>query len=345
LFCESNSNNCTSQPSRSGVLDDLPNFLLKIIAPFFYPLAPFTRVFWLHLIGALFLAYLVYRIARKKQQTTDAKPHSSISRFFRFCFPKDVYGHASAVVDYKFYIVNRIAHAFIFAPLFLGAPLVAGWVVSLIEVPVATTETPGLFAVGILTITAVIAFDLGIFIAHFLQHKIPLLWEFHKVHHSAQVLTPITVYRMHPVDELLTGISTALTVGTTTGVITSFMGAPVEPWQFFQVNAVLFLYYFAGYNLRHTHIWLNYPRAMLRVLISPAQHQIHHSRDAVHFDKNLGFMFSFWDRIAGTLYIPETKEELTFGLSDDEDRAFDGVLALYFRPFAKAAALLRRISK
>ena len=150
---------------------------------------------------------------------------------------------------------------------------------------------------------------------------------------------------MHPVDELLTGLSTALTVGAATGVTTLLLGTAVEPMQFFQVNAILFLYYFAGYNLRHTHIWLNYPRGMLNVLISPAQHQIHHSRDAVHFDKNLGFMFSFWDRITGTLYIPETKEELTFGLSDGEDRAYDGVLALYCRPFAKAVALLRRTSK
>lgn len=345
MFCENNSNNYISQPSRSGVLEDLPNFVLKIIAPFFYPLAPFTRVFWLHLIGALALAYLVYRIARKKQQTTNAEPKSPISRFLRFCFPKDIYGHASAVVDYKFYIVNRIAHAFLFAPLLLGAPLITDWVVSLVGAPVTTTETQSLFAVGVLTIAAVIAFDFGVFIAHFLQHKIPMLWEFHKVHHSAQVLTPVTVYRMHPVDELLTGILTALTVGVTTGVIILLLGTTVEPLQFFQVNAVLFLYYFAGYNLRHTHIWLNYPRALLNVLISPAQHQIHHSRDTVHFDKNLGFMFSLWDRIAGTLYIPETEEKLTFGLSDNEDRAFDGVLALYFRPFVKAAALLRRTPK
>lgn len=71
-----------------------------------------------------------------------------------------------------------------------------------------------------------------------------MLWEFHKVHHSAQVLTPITVYRMHPVDELLTGLSTALTVGAATGVTTLLLGTAVEPMQFFQVNAILFLYYF-----------------------------------------------------------------------------------------------------
>jgi len=302
-------------------------------------------VFWLHLIGALLLAYMVYRISRTGQRASDVEPQSAISRFFRFCFPKDVYGHASAVVDYKFYIVNRIAHALIFAPLFLSAPVVAGWLISSLGAPVGSSETPNIFTVGIFTIAAVVAFDLGVFIAHFLQHKVPLLWEFHKVHHSAQVLTPITVYRMHPVDELLTGLSTALTVGAATGVTTLLLGTAVEPMQFFQVNAILFLYYFAGYNLRHTHIWLNYPRGMLNVLISPAQHQIHHSRDAVHFDKNLGFMFSFWDRITGTLYIPKTKEELTFGLSDGEDRAYDGVLALYCRPFAKAVALLRRTSK
>src|ERR1039458_8498353 len=33
-----------------------------------------------------------------------------------------------------------------------------------------------------------------------LFHAIPALWEFHKVHHSAEVLTPLTEMRTHPVE-------------------------------------------------------------------------------------------------------------------------------------------------
>ena len=44
-------------------------------------------------------------------------------------------------------------------------------------------------------------------------------------------------------------------------------------------------------------------------------HQIHHSSDPKHRNKNLGSYLAIWDFFFGTLYIPENKEELKFGLS------------------------------
>src|SRR4029453_5732873 len=41
--------------------------------------------------------------------------------------------------------------------------------------------------------------SLGYWFNHWLSHKVPLLWEFHKVHHNAEVLTPLTNFRVHPV--------------------------------------------------------------------------------------------------------------------------------------------------
>ena len=317
---------------------------MKVAAPFFYPLAPFTRVYWAHLLGALLLAAIAYRTLRglTEDETATGNP---FLRFLRYCFPESVYGHASAIIDYKYYIVNRIAYAFVFGPVFLGAPLIATFVIEIFGTIPDAPPTAEPMTILLYTVAALIAFDFGIFFAHYLQHKVPLLWQFHKVHHSAQVLTPVTLYRMHPVDDLLNGAMTALTVGVTGGIIIAATGSMVEPIQFFQVNAFLFIYYLAGYNLRHTHIWLNYPRWLLSTLVSPAQHQIHHSSAEKHFDKNFGFVFSIWDRMAGTLYIPVGREELTFGLAENEDREFNSVLSLYILPFKKAAALLRRNDK
>ena len=106
------------------------------------------------------------------------------------------------------------------------------------------------------------------------------------------------------------------------------------------VNLGLFLYYLLGYNLRHSHIWLSYPRWLSWLLVSPAQHQIHHSSAPAHFNKNLGFVFSFWDRMANTLYVPAHRETLDFGIGGGEDEEYDGVTALYLLPFRKAANLL-----
>ena len=45
------------------------------------------------------------------------------------------------------------------------------------------------------------------------MHKIPLLWEIHKTHHSARVLTPITIFRTHPLEGLIFVIRSAITQG------------------------------------------------------------------------------------------------------------------------------------
>ena len=110
----------------------------------------------------------------------------------------------------------------------------------------------------------------------------------------------------------------------------------------FGINAGLLIFYVAGYNLRHSHIWLSYSPALSHLLISPAQHQIHHSLNPKHYDKNFGFIFAFWDWSAKTLYVPREREELSFGLSGGEHREFDGLIALYLRPVLRLLTWHRR---
>jgi sterol desaturase/sphingolipid hydroxylase (fatty acid hydroxylase superfamily) len=317
-------------------MDELLVFFTKIISPLYYPLFSTQRIFWLYLLGAVLLAFLVYRT-----QTSA----SGVRGFLRFCLPASIYKHRSAVLDYKYYFVNRIAFVILFLPLMIGSSTTAAWVDGalgwLIDIP-SLGHTPGPTATLFLTLVWVIVFDAGIFAAHYLQHKLPFLWAFHKVHHSAEVLTPVTVYRMHPVDDLLTGTMVGLLTGIVGGVFRFVHVGNVEQIYFFGLNAGLFLFYFVGYNLRHSHVWLPYPRALSHILVSPAQHQIHHSNAARHYDKNLGFIFAIWDWMAGTLYVPKHKEELTFGLADNEHLEYSGVTRLYFLPIRKLTAHYRR---
>jgi sterol desaturase/sphingolipid hydroxylase (fatty acid hydroxylase superfamily) len=53
-------------------------------------------------------------------------------------------------------------------------------------------------------------------------------------------------------------------------------------------------------------------------------------------------VFSFWDYLAGTLYIPREKEEFKWGLSNQERLAYGSVASLYLTPIKKAAALIGR---
>ena len=196
-------------------MDELSVLFAKFISPLYYPFFSTQRIFWLYLLGAVLLAFSVYRI-----QSSGA----GVRGFLHFCLPGSIYRHRSAVLDYKYYFVNRIAFVIFFLPLILGSSTAAAWVDNTLRWLTALPgigHTPGAAATLFLTLVWIVAFDAGIFVAHYLQHKVPFLWAFHKVHHSAEVLTPITVYRMHPVDDLLT----ATMVGLLTGLSAAHFGS------------------------------------------------------------------------------------------------------------------------
>ena len=97
-------------------------------------------------------------------------------------------------------------------------------------------------------------------------------------------------------------------------------------------------------HLQHTHLWIAFTGLAGRVFLSPAHHQIHHSNNPVHFDKNLGSCLAIWDWLFGTLYVPAKEPEpLTFGVKVGEaDMHSFGELAI--APMQRAAAHVRAIT-
>ena len=189
-------------------------------------------------------------------------------------------------------------------------------------------------------IAIILAADLGFFIGHYLAHKLPLLWEFHKVHHSAPVLNPLTNYRFHPVDRITLAIFMgSLTAMVKGGFAVAYPGGIAEMTA---INVGVLLAFNLSANLRHSHVWLSYGWHLGHVFSSPAQHQIHHGSEPRHIDKNFGLMLSLWDWLAGTLYVPRAREEVRFGLNDREHEEYDSLWRLYSLPFIKAAARLKR---
>ena len=105
----------------------------------------------------------------------------------------------------------------------------------------------------------------------------------------------MTVYRMHPVDLLFTGIVTVVLMSLAIAGFTYLTQAQPSQIMVMNVNVGIFLFYLIGYNLRHSQIWVSYPKWLSYILISPAQHQIHHSIEEKHWDRNMGLIFAFWD--------------------------------------------------
>src|SRR5688572_8063085 len=178
-------------------------------------LKPAQEIYWLYLLSYMTLALGVYLWHRK----IDA---CSFNKFLKFLFPESVYTHKSAVVDYKYYIpADILDNYFQFGVWIISVPVVAEYCRSFLLHafgPLDSHLNDGLSARLIYTALLVLALDAGYFVAHYLEHKIPFLWEFHKVHHSAEVLTPLTNYRLHPMDRVLQGSFMSLGVGTVTGI-------------------------------------------------------------------------------------------------------------------------------
>jgi len=187
------------------------------------------------------------------------------------------------------------------------------------------------------TLFLVILSDLAVYLGHWAQHRIPILWTFHKVHHSARNLTPLTIFRVHPVDLLLLGALGSLFMGVASGVLLWASEEPIGTLQIYGINAVIVGFYLLGYNLRHTHIWVSFG-PLQRVFVSPAMHQIHHSEAPRHWDRNLGLTFSVWDQIFGTAYLPREREELVFGIGPESER-YGRFIDFWLEP---ARELLRR---
>lgn len=189
------------------------------------------------------------------------------------------------------------------------------------------------------TLTLFIAWDASRFAVHQAMHRVPALWAFHQVHHSAEVLTPLTFHRVHPVESALYQLRGAI---VTTAVLVPFFWLfreGVDPWTVLGVHGLGFVFNGLTGNLRHSHVWLRFGATVERWLISPAQHQIHHSADPRHFDRNFGTWLAVWDRLAGTLVIADAHAPTRFGL--DAPNHGQTLLSAWFGPFR--ALLPRRL--
>ena len=105
------------------------------------------------------------------------------------------------------------------------------------------------------------------------------------------------------------------------------------------VNLLFGLFGFVGASLRHSHIWFSFGRLNL-LLVSPAMHQVHHSKAEEHWDRNYGEVFSIWDWMFGSLYLPQQREDLNFGLSGEHD-PHPTVYRAMTEPFVFALRTLR----
>src|SRR5260221_6909100 len=179
------------------------------------PLVPADRLFLGYVLSFIAFAAVAHRL---NYQTSAGRPFRG---FISFLLPAHVYGHCSARIDYAVFLLNRI-----FTPAVLvtrlwsaaGIATAVGVVLTAVFGPSGFRGDLGIWHVLIFTVLSVLAFDFADYASHALLHRIPLLWEFHKLHHSAEVLTPFTVARVHPIEQIVGAVVSTPIAGVVTGV-------------------------------------------------------------------------------------------------------------------------------
>ncbi len=271
----------------------------------------------------------------------------SLADFIGFALPRRILFHRSARLDLWFMLVRFLARPLFAAPFAFSAVAAGKWLAG--REPLASDATPTAPAVAVgLVVALIVTTDFARFFAHYLAHRVPMLWTFHKVHHSAEVLIPPTALRLHPVDELCLFLSLAAANTLVFAAFFSVFSIDDAAAARLSLDAYLVLYVLSVYPLRHSHLPLRFGATIERVLMSPAMHQLHHRSEARHHGKNLGLAFSLWDRLFGTFAAPEWETSARLGIGADERTAYNTVWALYTKPFVElfqpSAAARRRLA-
>ncbi len=131
--------------------------------------------------------------------------------------------------------------------------------------------------------------DLVQYWVHRLFHRIPWLWNFHAIHHSAQVMDWLASSRMHVLEIVaLRGCT----------VIPMYVLGFSPPALYAYLVFVYFLSALVHSNLRLRLGWLD------QLLVTPRFHHWHHGIEREAIDVNFAVHFPWLDRLFGTYHLP-----------------------------------------
>ena len=162
----------------------------------------------------------------------------------------------------------------------------------------------------------------GGWLVHIIEHKVPLLWRIHVVHHADTNVDVTTGLRHHPFEALNRWIFFTL------GAV--IMGLPVYAIMIAQtLNSMFTMFTHANISLPP---WLD--KAISYVFVSPNMHKVHHHWKQPYTDSNYGTTFSIWDRLFGT-YRQLAPHQLKYGLDRYyPNEADENVASLLGSPFS-----------
>jgi lathosterol oxidase len=213
-------------------------------------------------------------------------------------------------LDLTHYVVNHLFNGLMIYLIYLPSQAVMNWL---------GFDTAGqvlAWPLPMQVLAIVFVTDFAQYWVHRASHQLPLLWRFHKVHHSAEVMDWLAGSRLHFVDILLTR---------------SLVLIPMVVLGFSQEAINIYLPLLALQSV-FNHCNVNYPLGFLRKwVVTPQFHHWHHTRNAALIDKNFSVSLPLFDLLFGTYYCPRGKWPESYGLAQPE--FYDSYYAHLVWPF------------
>lgn len=157
--------------------------------------------------------------------------------------------------------------------------------------------------------------DLGVYWTHRILHAVPAMWQIHAVHHSVEELDWLAAVHQHPLDVIFMKAGSLFPLFA--------LGFSAEA-----IGTYFLVYYWQAY-LVHANVRLNYG-PLRYVVVSPEFHHWHHSSQIEARDKNFAGMFSFYDLMFGSVYLPKGQKPKTFGVDHPMPSRYLALLAYPF---------------
>jgi len=178
--------------------------------------------------------------------------------------------------------------------------------------------------------------DLWFYWAHRLEHKVPALWAFHKLHHSDENMNASTWARDHFMQAAWTAFFPIFTLGLVLDLSLAEAGKAALYSNLFLM--ALSMFYHSAIRVQLP--WLD------RILVTPQVHRIHHSTSPEHYNRNFADGLPLFDMIFGTYHCPDRDEFPATGLGA-EYPAPHSIWSAQFGPLwavARMLVLKRRIT-
>lgn len=175
-------------------------------------------------------------------------------------------------------------------------------------------------AVGIAL--AVLLLDYTLWHWHRLNHVVPFFWRFHLVHHVDRDMDASTALRFHFGEH-------ALSIGWRVLQVIVIGPSPAAIWIFHAILVASILFHHSN-----TRLPLRLERVLVRLIVTPRMHGIHHSDWRNETDSNWSSLFSGWDYLHRTVRLSMPQEKIVVGVpayGAPEDVTIGRILSMPFR--------------